>query len=71
MKQPEHARLQNIIAEWIKSEGGRFGVTLAARQIGNESFILTVDDVAKHMATAAMATFNAIQDVTVCVGVDA
>jgi hypothetical protein len=70
MKQPYHARLQIVIAEWIKNEGGSFGQSLVDRRVGMESYVLTVDEVAKHMATSAMTTFEAIQEVTVTVGMD-
>ena len=70
MKQPYHARLQIVIGEWIKNEGGSFGQSLVDLRVGMESYVLTVEEVAKHMATAAMITFEAIQEVTVSVGMD-
>ena len=70
MKQPEHAKLQKLIEEWIKNDSGRFGESVAKGEVGSESYILTVDELAKHMATAAMTTFEAIREVTITVGLD-
>jgi hypothetical protein len=70
MKQPYHARLQKIMAEWIKGEGGCFGLALATKQVRSDAGVLTVDDVAKHMATAAMTAFETMQEVTISLGVD-
>ena len=63
MRQPEHARLQIAITEWIKSEGGNFGAALQNRSIQiDANTILTVDAVSCRMATAAMLLFDSMAD---------
>lgn len=74
MKQPYHARLQLLMAQWIRSEGQEFGRRLSEErekednvgiQISDET-MLGVDCVAMHMATAACVVFEAMARAVDC-----
>lgn len=76
MRQPYHARLQKLMIQFIRENGGEFGKELSKKRkfkdgdyagsyvgiaVGTASCV-GVDEVAMHMATAAAAAFEAIAD---------
>ena len=69
-QQPRHASLQIALIEWLRHDTDRFTKCVRDREVGMESFILTIDDVAMHMATAALETYETIRAVTADVGHD-
>lgn len=77
MKQPYHARLQKLMIQFIRENGGVFGKELFKKHkfkdgdytgsyvgiaVGSASCV-GVDEVSMHMATAAAATFEAMAGV--------